>query len=367
MRIAIASFSSNFRSLEEEINFFKLFSKDKRIIFFYKKNTFLDQELSKGEYSKFRPNLKSFNFEVDWSPFFLLALRAIIVKNKIDTLILFNILDVKLVTLAIKGLKVRLILRQDVFNMDLNLNLADKHAMERVDAFVPASHYMTSHLQLSLDKYLHNIKPTMIYSYIDYDQNSIQESYEEKNKFIDQDHSLLELLHIGDIEPSRGQYEALLAAKFLKDQGCVFKLTFVGNITDDAYYHSLQLFLKNYHLATAVNFVAHDNATKDFYQKAHILLCSSNKEGQTSLYVDAMLHGLPILAFESSVLTELKLLGLNVYLANDQHALNLKLMNMVNSIKDVLKSSMKDNISIIKKYFSSEIIIKQWMQLIKSL
>lgn len=368
MKIAVVSFSANLGLSEQEaIKYFCLFSKIQPTTFFLKKNSQIEDELRCPRYKKICSRVETFNFHSNWNPFFILALREKIISYNIDVLILFNMSEVKSILMATKGLNVKLILRQDLLNMKDSKNWLDAQVIDKIDAFVPASQYLAANVQSSLSNFKNVQNPTMIYSYLDCDEISIKESFQKKNKFIKQNNSQLEILHVGEIHPDRGQFEALVAASHLKFKGIPFKLTFVGEVRDDVYYQFLQIYVTDHDLSTDVYFAGQHKDAKQFYQKAHLLLCPSHGDGQTNLYVDALSHGLPILAFENSVFLELRLLGFHVHLANDQVCLNNKLEDMVSSIKDILRFSMEGNLTLVQEYFSSEIVTRQWIKLIKSL
>lgn len=370
MKIAIACFSNYLGQSEQEaIKYFSLFSKIQPTTIFVKKNTEVYTELLNSLSVKSHLKVDGFNFHSDWNPFFILALRERIIKNKIQVIILFSMTEAKSIMLAIRGLDIRLILRQDFFKKNFCNDWLEKYTMERIDAFVPASQHVAANFQSAFEHMKNEQKPTMIYSFVDCDERSIQESFEEKNNFIKNEMSLLEILHLGEVEPKKGQLEALSAIKHLKDQSCAFKLTFVGEIIDRDYYQCLVRYIEKYNLEDVVVFAGYQKDAKTFYQKAHLLLCPAYGEGQPNVYVDAMSHGLPILAFENSIFLELKLLGFNVHLAKDkdQRCLNIKLESMAKSMKEVLRAAMDRNLTVVHEYFSSDRIAKQWLQLLRSL
>jgi glycosyltransferase involved in cell wall biosynthesis len=368
MKIAIACFSTRLGLSENEaINYFSSFAKIQPTVMFIKKDSQIEHELKRPEFKKNYSKIESFNFQSDWSPFFIMALRDKIYKLKIDVIILFNIAEAKSMVLATKGLGVKLILRQDQFIKDHSSNWLDQIILEKIDAFVPASQHFAAQLNSSLLFKKHKSRATMIYHGVNYNALSIQQSYEEKNLYIKQKKVILEILQEGDIQQSSGQFEALIAVKSLKDSGFNFKLTFVGDIVDEAYYQKMLHYLKEYNLSSHIHFAGKHKDAKQFYQNAHILICPGRNCEQTNLYIDALAHGLPILAFESSAFLELQLLGFKVHLASDQKALNTKLESMALNVKKILRLAMDGNPTLVQEYFSPEVIMQQWIQLIRSL
>lgn len=369
MRVAVACFSPYLGGMElDAIKYFHLFSSLAPTFLLVKKNSLLSKELENEKSINKNRNVIEFDFSSNWSPFFAYNLRKEILKHSVDVIVFFGASELKAIAPAIHGLDVKLIMRHGTTKQDSKKDWFHEKLYQYVDAHVPISQHLASNVQKIFPLKVGQ-NPKMIYNLVSCDEHSIQESFESKNNFLNDPNGILEILHVGRIVEGKGQLEALKAAKALKETGLVFKLTFVGPTTDDAYYQTLLHYVKDNHLTHEVAFVGYHKDVLPFYQKSHLFLFPSHGEGLPNVVLEALAHGMPVLSFENTIFPELRLLGLSVHLAKDkdQHCLDIKLTSMAQSIKSRLRNAMDSNLPIIEKYFSKESVLNEWLRLFFSL
>lgn len=368
MKVAVACFSPYLGGMElDAIKYFKLFSSLSPSFIFVKKNSLLSNEIKTQKIGS-KNSVIEFSFSSNWSPLFAFNLRREIKLHAIDTIIFFGASELKVLAPAIHGLDVKLIMRHGTTKNDTKKDFFHEKLYEYVDVHVAISQHLASNVE-KIFPLRSGQEPRMIYNFIQICSSSIQNSFEEKNKFIKGDNNILELLHVGRIVPGKGQLEAIRAAAELKKAGVSFKLTFVGKVDDEAYYHTLINYLKEVELVSEVVFAGHHQDVSPFYQQAHLFLFPSYGEGLPNAVLEALSHGMPVLTFENTIFPELRLLGLTVHLAKnkDQHCLDIKLQSIVQEIKNHLRTAMDQNLSTIEKYFSQEAVREEWIKMLSSI
>jgi glycosyltransferase involved in cell wall biosynthesis len=370
MKIGVANFSLELSIVElESLQHFYLFAKLQPTVFFTRKKSFLESELQQIAL-KTKKNIpikvESFSYEKTWSPFLILNLREKVIKNKIEVMLFFNLEEGTFISLALKGLPVKLVLRGNFSRAIKKNDWLNNYIYERIDGIVSTSQYGAAQLQSQSSNQEHF---PMIYNPMSFDSYSIQESFEDKNKYIREKNKFLEILHIGDIHDEYGQFEALHAANYLKEKGFHFKVTFVGEFVDSSYYQKILHFIKEHNLSSYVVFVGEHQNLNYFYQKSHILLAPFYDSSKIQIYLDALAHGLPLLAYENSTFLEFRLLGFNIFLFENKDIRSYckKLEHMAYNIKPILRNSLDNNLSVAIEYFSSEVVAKQWINYFRSL
>lgn len=368
MRVAIACFSPYLGGMElDAIKYFRLFSSMSPTFLLIKKDSKLSYVV-KNQHVGSKNNVLEFSFSSNWSPFFAYNLREEVKKHSIEYIIFFGASELKVIAPAIYGLNVKLIMRHGTTKDDSKKDWFHNKLYKYVDAHVAISQHLASNVEkiFPLQK---SQCPKMIYNFVEVNDESIKKSFDVKDKYIHGDNNILELLHVGRIVHGKGQLEAIRSVNELKKNGIAFKLTFVGQVEDGAYHQALLNTLKELDLVNEVIFAGHHQDVTTFYQSSHLFLFPSYGEGLPNAVLEALSHGIPVLAFENTIFPELRLLGLTVHMAknHDQNCLGLKLLSLAQDIKNQLHNAMKRNGSIITQFFSKESVKNEWLKLLTSL
>jgi glycosyltransferase involved in cell wall biosynthesis len=114
-------------------------------------------------------------------------------------------------------------------------------------------------------------------------------------------------LSVGRLAPNKGHHQtiaALFVARATTDPQA--QLTLVGAPSEVAYASALKKFARSLGLADAVEFVSgiSEAALAAYYRWADVLVMLSDHEGFGVPLVEAMTHGLPVIAFDSGAVSE---------------------------------------------------------------
>lgn len=116
-----------------------------------------------------------------------------------------------------------------------------------------------------------------------------------------------DLLFVGKISPHKAQHElveALALYRELYDPDA--RLHLVGGALSEAYHRAVLAFAGELGLAEAVDVagsVSHEQIIA-YYQAADVFVCASKHEGFCVPLVEAMHHGLPVVAFDAGAVSE---------------------------------------------------------------
>ena len=132
---------------------------------------------------------------------------------------------------------------------------------------------------------------------------------ESRPKRISQSHknaeSVLKLLCVANIHKNKGQKYLIEALSLLGEKEV--KLTFVGHIKDEVYYRELLDKIRNTNLEEKIDFrgFLNGNELATAYDHANIFVLPTLLEGFGMVLVEAMSHGLPIIASNVGGISEI--------------------------------------------------------------
>ena len=124
------------------------------------------------------------------------------------------------------------------------------------------------------------------------------------------------LLFVGTIEPRKGVHLLLEALTRVRKD---FRLHLVGKVTDPSYKCRLDEYISSHDLSDKVVFegVADKDGLDRFYNQAELFVFPSQLEGFGIVLIEAMQHGLPVVAFDNTAMPYTIKDGTNGYLAQN--------------------------------------------------
>ena len=112
------------------------------------------------------------------------------------------------------------------------------------------------------------------------------------------------LLFVGTIEPRKGIIFLVQALHLLKKQSLSFFCSVVGAITDEYYYQNLIQYIDENGLSENIVFRGRvsDEELNSLYTNSDCFVFPSLHEGFGMVLIEAMSHGLPVIAFDNSAI-----------------------------------------------------------------
>lgn len=141
--------------------------------------------------------------------------------------------------------------------------------------------------------------------------------------FITKPHYPIQLLHVGRIAEGKGQKAAILACKVLHDKGIPFELSLVGAF-HNTYKQEFSTFLQAVPYKEQIKLIGHTNNVSKFYENSDIFLFPSDGEGLSNAFIEALVYGLECISFDNTSFPELKDLGYQFHICEDQNILALQ-------------------------------------------
>lgn len=344
---AIICLSPNAGGMEiDAIKLAKKLSPYMHITIIAKENHFIAN--SNADYVNYNSiELETISFLFSISPSIIFRVRSIIQQKGIKNVIFFGASELKSLYFSFLGLDINLIIRhgttkstpkKDWFHRliysNVNYHVAIcKHLQKNVDFIIPFAQKSQSKLIYSSVN-LPNFRPIKS--------------------------DCFTLLNVGRIEAGKGQADAIKACKILYGKGIDFHFYLVGDI--EPKYHTAFMNLYNsVPYKDQITLVGHTTNVVDYYAKADLFVFPSYGEGLSNAFLEALSCGLECIAYNNTSFPELKELGLDFHLVENQ---NIDQLSQVLLHCAQNPSSYQENKAKIANDFSLQAEIKHYLELL---
>ncbi|WP_294961837.1 glycosyltransferase [Sulfurimonas sp.] len=330
-----------------------ILSKQLNITLIIQKNKFMHEQCLKNEDYK-NLNFKTITFKSTLSFSIIFGTRKIIKDHDIKNVIFVGASELKSLYFSFLGLDINLIIRhgttkstpkKDWFHRliysDVNYHVAiSKHLSKNVKKIVP----------LTKETKLVTIYPSM--------PKPISKKQKTNN-------DNLKLLHVGRITQGKGLKEALQACQILEQHNISFTLDSNGGMSDK-YERKFKFFLNSLSYKESFNLCGFTNVIYDEYPKHDIFIFPTKGEGFGNVMMEAISHGIIILSFDNTAISNFKDMGFHIHLVEDanQEALKDELLYIAKNLEEEKEQAYK-NIKKAKVIFSSEREIMEYVDLLK--
>jgi len=329
--------------LSEYINTIVIIQKDK----FLHKQCIENEDYSKLTY-------ETIKFKSTFSLSIMLNTRKIIKKYNIKNVIFVGASELKSLYFAFIGLNINLIIRHGTTKSTPKKDWFHKLIYSNVKYHVAISKHLSNNVQKIVPFGKHTQLITI------YPSMPKEISTEEKK-----DNKILKLLHVGRITKGKGLKEALIASEILYKNHIEFSLDSYGEIATN-YENEFTSFINNLNYKNSFHLCGFTNNIYDEYQKHDIFIFPTKGEGFGNVVMEAISHGIIILSFDNTSISNFKELGFHIHLADDTsiESLQKKLFHIVSNLKEEKKLAL-ENISKAKSFFSKEREAFEYIQLLK--
>lgn len=187
-------------------------------------------------------------------------------------------------------------------------------------------------------------KKKIVYIPLVFDKTYVQsETYKEGN-----------LLYVGTVEERKGIHLLLQSLLILKKKGVETRLSIIGKIVDNKYKEKLDSFISENSMSDNVQFRGRvsDEELLKAYEEAEVFTFPSLLEGYGIVIVEAMKHGIPIVAFNNSAIPYSIRNDYNGLLANNRDvkhfASQLERVLGDRNLRAKLQKGMKESLQEVK-------------------
>jgi glycosyltransferase involved in cell wall biosynthesis len=329
-----------------------ILSKFVNITLIVQKNKFMHEQcLNNKDYSCL--DFKVITFKSTFSTSIILNTRQIVKSNNIKNVIFVGASELKSLYFSFLGLDINLIVRhgttkstpkKDFFHRliysDVNYHVAiSKHLSKNVKQIVLFGKQTKLVTYPSMPKAISNIEKT--------------------------NNSELKLLHVGRIAPGKGLKEALQSCDILHQNKIKFTLDSYGGMAEK-YEDEFESFLETLIYKDSFHLCGFTNNIYDEYPKHDIFIFPTKGEGFGNVMMEAIAHGIIVLSFDNTAISNFKEMGFNIHLVKDGNikALQEQLLYIANNLAKE-KHYAEKNIDLAKTLFSSERETKEYLELLK--
>ena len=311
-----------------------------------------EQCLTNPDYSTLR--FKSIAFKSTLSPSIIYNARQIVIQQNIKNVIFVGASELKSLYFAFLGLDINLIVRHGTTKSH-----PKKDFFHRLIYSTVAYHVAISkHLSKNVSYIVPFGKNTKLVTIIP----SMPKECSTKDKVPNAD---LQLLHVGRVTQGKGLKEALLACEILYENDIRFHLDSFGGMAS-GYEAEFNTFINSLEYKDSFTLCGFTNNIYDEYPKHDVFIFPTKGEGFGNVVMEAIAHGIIILSFDNTSITNFKEMGFHIHLATDGSVdeLKEKLLYIANNIEQE-KNLTQANKILAKNLFSPEREAKEYINLLK--
>lgn len=323
------------------------------VTYIIKKNTFISEQChSNPDYQNLK--YEEINFSTTlMSPSIIFGVREIVKKKNIKNVIFVGASEMKSLYFAFLGLDINLILRHGTIKNHPKKGWFHTLVYSKVATHVAISKYMSSNVKKIIpfgkETKLTVIVPSLAKIISDLPQTT-------------SDH--VRILHAGRVTSGKGIDKAILACEILDKNNIDFLFDNFGP-ADPKYAEKLAELLNSIKYQNKIHINGFTNKIYDEYPKHDIFLFPTPDEGYGNVMMEAISHGIIVLAFDNTAISNFGEMGFHIHLVEDQNlvALKEKLLYIANNLNEE-KNLALANIEKAKTIFAPEREANQYLELL---
>nr|WP_321266216.1 glycosyltransferase [uncultured Sulfurimonas sp.] len=311
-----------------------------------------EQSLNNQDYKNL--NYKTISFKTNLSSSIILNARKIVKNNNIKNVIFVGASELKSLYFSFLGLNINLIVRHGTTKSTPKKDWFHRLIYSEVAYHVAISKHLSKNVK-EIIPFGRKTELVTIYP-------SMPKAISNKQKVENKE---LKLLHVGRITPGKGLKEALQACEILKQNDINFALDSFGGMSGK-YKNEFESFLDKFTYRDSFNLCGFTNNIYDEYPKHDIFIFPTKGEGFGNVMMEAISHGIIVLAFDNTAITNFREMGFHIHLVKDANvkALGDKLLCIAQNLEEEKKLAL-ENILKAKTIFSSEREANEYLKLLK--
>jgi glycosyltransferase involved in cell wall biosynthesis len=296
---------------------------------------------------------RTVKFNMTLSPSIIYHTRKIIKERDIKNVIFVGASELKSLYFAFLGLDINLIVRHGTTKSNPKKDFFHKLIYSNVSTHVAISKHLSKNVSFIVP-FGKNTKLTTIVP------SMPKECSANKREWSSQ----LRLLHVGRVTPGKGLAEALLACDSLYKNNIEFTLDSYGGMAE-SYQEEFDHFISTLEYKDSFHRGGFTNNIYDEYPKHDIFIFPTKGEGFGNVVMEAIAHGIVVLSFDNTAITNFKEMGFHIHLVQNGsvEALKEKLLYIAHNLETEM-SLTKENVEKAKIAFSPEREAKEYMELL---
>ena len=320
----------------------KTLSKYIDITLIMQKDKFMHEQcLTNTDYTNIK--YETIAFKSTFSLSIILKAREIVKKNNIKNVIFVGASELKSLYFAFLGLDINLIVRHGTTKSNPKKDFFHKLIYSNVATHVAISDHLAKNVRYIVpfgrSTKLVTIIPSM----------PKECSKKERTK-----HDEIKLLHVGRVTPGKGLKEALQACHILYENNIEFSLDGYGGMSSN-YEDEFNKFVNSLTYRNSFKLQGFTNNIYDEYKTHDIFIFPTKGEGFGNVMMEAIAHGIIILSFDNTAITNFKEMGFHMHLVENGNIgeLSKSLLYISKNLEKELRLCEK-NVKKAKDLFSSE-------------
>ncbi len=288
----------------------------------------------KEHFENYKIKVHKVNFSSNLSLSLIFQIRKILIDNNIKNIIFLGASEIKSLYFATLGLDINFIIRQGSKKTTSKKDIFHKLFYSNVKHFVGNCEYMKQNI-IDILPIPKNGKVQRVYSSLKLEKDI---EFKPINKIIN-------LVHVGRINPGKGQKKVIEACAVLFENNFDFKVTFLGDIQDEKYYKDIKEKLKTLKYRDKIKFVGYTNDIKKYLQKSDIFIFPSLGEGMSNAIIESLGFGLIPIIYNDTSSPEFKDLGFHIHLTKKNNIKNLKkiLLDVAKNLKEEKEKAISNH------------------------
>jgi glycosyltransferase involved in cell wall biosynthesis len=288
------------------------------------------------------------------SPSIILSVRAIVKKNNIKNVIFVGASEMKSLYFAFLGLDINLILRHGTIKSHPKKGPFHTLVYSKVNTHVAISKYMSGNVK-DIIPFGKNTKLKVIVP-------SLANKLSNKGRTSSE---TLRVLHAGRVTSGKGIDKAILACGILYENSINFRFDNFGPV-DSKYSDKLKELLNSINYVDTIHINGFTDKIYDEYMSHDIFLFPTPDEGYGNVIMESISHGIIVLAFDNTAISNFGEMGFHIHLVEDQNldALQERLLDIANNLEEE-KTLAIENIQKAKIVFAPEREAMEYIELLK--
>ena len=331
----------------------KILSRYLDITIIIQKDRFMHEQCLKNkDYSDLKYETIAFGSTLSFS--IISNARRIVQKHNIKNVIFVGASELKSLYFAFLGLNINLIVRHGTTKSTPKKDWFHKLIYSDVNYHVAISKHLSKNVK-EIVPFGKNTKLVTIYPSM---SKAISTGTKTTNNKI-------KLLHIARVTQGKGLKEALLACKILYDKEIEFSLDSYGEMAK-GYKNEFDSFVKTLKYKDSFCLCGFTNNIYDQYPKHDIFIFPTKGEGFGNVMMEAISHGIIVLAFDNTAISNFKEIGFHIHLVKDGSLKELeeKLLYIAQNLERETNLALQ-NITKAKEFFSPKREAFEYIELLK--